>query len=39
MIGIALVLVAVVALGIGFALGRRNGIEAEARRQLRERDR
>jgi uncharacterized protein YneF (UPF0154 family) len=39
MIAILVLLVAVVCLGVGFAMGRRNGIEWEARRHLRERDR
>jgi hypothetical protein len=37
MIGFVIVLVAVLCLGTGFVLGRRNGIESEIRRQLRER--
>ena len=37
MIALLVLVVAVLCLGVGFAMGRRNGIEAEARRQLRER--
>lgn len=36
MTGIIILLVAVSCLGVGFVFGRRNGIEAEARRHLRE---
>jgi hypothetical protein len=36
-IALLVLVVAVLCLGVGFAMGRRNGIEAEARRQLRER--
>jgi hypothetical protein len=38
MTGLAILLVGVICLGVGFMFGRRNGIEAEARRHLRERD-
>jgi len=38
MTGILVLLVAVICLGVGFIYGRRNGIESEQRRQLRERD-
>ncbi|MFL6119587.1 hypothetical protein [Actinophytocola sp.] len=38
MTGILIVLVAVICLAVGFTYGRRNGIESEQRRQLRERD-
>jgi len=37
MIALLVLIVAVVCLGVGFAMGRRNGIESEIRRQLRER--
>jgi hypothetical protein len=36
MTGLAILLVGVICLGVGFMLGRRNGIDAEARRHLRE---
>jgi hypothetical protein len=36
MVGIVMVLVAVVCLGTGYVIGRRSGIEAEARRHLRD---
>jgi hypothetical protein len=36
MIGFAIVITALVCLGIGYFLGRRSGIEAEARRHLRD---
>ncbi len=38
MIALLVLVVAVVCLGVGFIMGRRNGIESEIRRQLRERD-
>ena len=38
MIALLVLVVAVVCLGVGFVMGRRNGIESEMRRQLRERD-
>ncbi|TDV46970.1 hypothetical protein [Actinophytocola oryzae] len=38
MTGIVVLLVAVICLGVGFVMGRRNGIESEMRRQLREKD-
>jgi hypothetical protein len=37
MIALLVLVVAVVCLGAGFIMGRRNGIESEIRRQLRER--
>ena len=37
MIALLVIIVAVVCLGVGFVMGRRNGIESEMRRQLRER--
>jgi hypothetical protein len=37
MIALLVVIVALVCLGVGFTMGRRNGIESEIRRQLRER--
>lgn len=37
MIALLVLLVAVVCLGVGFVMGRRNGIESEIRRQLRDR--
>ena len=37
MIALLVLLVAAVCLGVGFVIGRRNGIESEMRRQLRER--
>lgn len=36
MTALLILFVAVVCLGVGFAMGRRNGIESEIRRQLRE---
>lgn len=36
MIALLVIFVAVVCLGVGFVMGRRNGIESEIRRQLRE---
>jgi len=36
MIALLVIIVAVVCLGVGFTMGRRNGIESEIRRQLRE---
>ncbi|MFC4853076.1 hypothetical protein [Actinophytocola glycyrrhizae] len=38
MIALLVLIVAVVCLGVGFAMGRRHGIESEIRRQLRGRD-
>lgn len=38
MTGFVILLVALVCLGVGFTVGRRYGIESEARRQIRERD-
>lgn len=38
MTGVIILLVAVICLGAGFIYGRRQGIESEQRRQLRERD-
>jgi hypothetical protein len=35
MIALLVLVVAVVCLGVGFVMGRRNGIESEIRRQLR----
>ncbi|GAB1508291.1 hypothetical protein [Actinophytocola sp. KF-1] len=37
MIALLVLVVAVVCLAVGFVMGRRNGIESEIRRQLRER--
>ncbi len=37
MMAFVVLLVAVVCLGVGFFMGRRNGIESEIRRQLRDR--
>ena len=37
MIAFIVLLVAVTCLGVGFFMGRRNGIESEIRRQLRDR--
>jgi hypothetical protein len=39
MTGFVILLVAVVCLSVGFTIGRRYGIDAEMRRQLRERER
>ena len=38
MTGVVILIIAIICLGVGFTLGRRNGIESEMRRQLRERD-
>ncbi len=38
MIALLVLVVAVVCLGTGFVMGRRNGIESEMRRHLRDRD-
>jgi hypothetical protein len=38
MTGLAILLVGVICLGVGFVFGRRNGIETEVRRRLREHD-
>jgi hypothetical protein len=38
MIALAVLIVGVLCLGVGFVFGRRNGIEAEARRRLRDGD-
>ena len=37
MLAVLVIVVALVCLGVGFTMGRRNGIESEVRRQLRER--
>ena len=37
MMAVVVLLVAVLCLGVGFFMGRRNGIESEIRRQLRDR--